>query len=91
MIIVIHENKEWMPPFEEAFRALHLEHEFWYVPEMNLNLQDVPTEAVYYNRLSALVWTYDVNTNTNYSSAAEEQAKESAPLKIAEYLNSLQS
>ena len=35
MIIVIHENKEWMPPFEEAFKALHLEHEFWYVPEMN--------------------------------------------------------
>ena len=38
-----------------------------------------------------VVWTYDINTNTNYNSAAEEQAKESAPLKIAEYLNSLQS
>ena len=59
MIIVIHENKEWIPPFEEAFRALHLEHEFWYVPEMNLNLQDVPTEAVYYNRLSASSHTRD--------------------------------
>lgn len=59
MIIVIHENKEWMPPFEEAFRALHLEYEFWYVPEMNLNLQDVPTEAVYYNRLSASSHTRD--------------------------------
>ena len=53
MIIVIHENKEWMPPFEEAFNALRLEHDFWYVPEMNLNLQDVPPEAVYYNRMSA--------------------------------------
>ena len=53
MIIVIHENKEWIPPFEEAFRTLNLEYEFWYVPEMNLNLQDVPSEAVYYNRLSA--------------------------------------
>ena len=37
-----------------------------------------------------VVWTYDINTNTNYNSAAEEQAKESAPLKIAGYLNSLQ-
>ena len=53
MIIVIHENKEWIPPFEEAFRALHLEYDFWYVPEMNFNLQDVPRQAVYYNRLSA--------------------------------------
>ena len=53
MIIVIHENKEWMPPFEEAFNALHFEHDFWYVPEMKLNLQDVPPEAVYYNRMSA--------------------------------------
>ena len=59
MIIVIHENKEWMPPFEEAFNALHLEHEFWYIPEMNLNLQDVPTEAVYYNRMSASSHTRD--------------------------------
>ena len=48
-----------MPPFEEAFNALHLEHEFWYIPEMNLNLQDVPTEAVYYNRMSASSHTRD--------------------------------
>ena len=59
MIIVIHENKEWMPPFEEAFNALRLEHDFWYVPEMNLNLQDVPPEAVYYNRMSASSHTRD--------------------------------
>ena len=59
MIIVIHENKEWMPPFEEAFKALHLEYEFWYVPEMNLNFQDVPAEAVYYNRISASSHTRD--------------------------------
>ena len=53
MIIVIHENKEWIPPFEKAFHALRLEHDFWYVPEMNLNLQDVHPEAYYYNRMSA--------------------------------------
>ena len=38
-----------------------------------------------------VIWTYDVNTNTNYNSAAEELAKKSAPLKIAKYLYSLQS
>ena len=59
MIIIIHENKEWIPPFEEAFTTLHLEYEFWYVPEMNFNLQDVPPEAVYYNRMSASSHTRD--------------------------------
>jgi|TARA_B100001146_G_scaffold68396_1_gene60495 carbamoylphosphate synthase large subunit len=59
VIIIIHENKEWISPFEEAFNALHLEHEFWYVPSMNLNLQDVPPKAVYYNRMSASSHTRD--------------------------------
>ena len=37
-----------------------------------------------------VVWTYDVNTNTNYNAAAEKHSNENAPLKIAEYLSSLQ-
>ena len=37
------------------------------------------------------VWTYDVNTNTNYNPQAEKEAGISAPLKIAEYLNGLRN
>tara|TARA_B110000014_G_scaffold260733_1_gene251084 strand:- start:10056 stop:10961 length:906 start_codon:yes stop_codon:yes gene_type:complete len=59
MIIVIHENKEWIPPFEEAFNVLNLKYEFWYLPEINLNLQQIPEEAVYYNRMSASSHTRD--------------------------------
>ena len=76
MIIVIHENKEWMPPFEEAFLA-----------DNDIGIASI--EIIIDE--DGVVWTYDINTNTNYNSAAEEQAKESAPLKIAEYLYSLQS
>ena len=53
MIIVIHENQDWIPPFEEAFKVLDLAYEFWYLPTIDLNLNDIPPEAVYYNRMSA--------------------------------------
>ena len=53
MIIVIHENKEWMPPFEAAFKQSSLEYDLWYLPEMNLDLSQIPPDAVYYNRMSA--------------------------------------
>ena len=53
MIIVIHENNEWIPPFENAFKKLNLVYDFWYLPEMDLNLSDTPPDAVFYNRMSA--------------------------------------
>lgn len=53
MIIVIHENNEWISPFEEAFQKLNIEYRIWYVPEMNLDLSEIPPEAVYWNRMSA--------------------------------------
>ena len=53
MIIVIHENKDWMPPFEQAFQDLDIEYAVWYMPEMNINFSDQPPDAVFYNRMSA--------------------------------------
>ena len=53
MIIVIHENNEWILPFAEAFNKLDLEYDFWYLPDMGLDLTKVPPEAVYWNRMSA--------------------------------------
>lgn len=53
MLIVIHENKEWIPPFENAFIELGLDYSFWYLPEMDLNLTDIPPEGIFYNRMSA--------------------------------------
>ena len=53
MIFIIHENKEWLSPFEEALTALGAPFTLWYVPEMNFNLMDVPPEGIFYNRMSA--------------------------------------
>ena len=53
MIIVIHENKDWMPPFEEAFQRLKIDYQLWYVPDMDLDLSKTPPHAVYWNRMSA--------------------------------------
>jgi len=53
MIIVIHENKDWMPPFEQAFQDLDIEYSAWYMPGMNINFSEQPPAAVFYNRMSA--------------------------------------
>jgi hypothetical protein len=36
-----------------------------------------------------VVWTYDVNTNTNYNAEAEHIANQSAPHELAKYLQRL--
>lgn len=59
----MHENNEWIPPFEDAFKKLNLNYDFWYLPEMDLSL--------------------------GYNPQAEHAANTSAPLKVAEYLQSL--
>ena len=41
MIVVIHENKEWMTPFATAFNEQNLDYDFWYLPEMSLDLQQL--------------------------------------------------
>ena len=53
MIIVIHENNEWISPFTIAFEKLNFDYEIWYVPEMSLDLEALPPDAVYWNRMSA--------------------------------------
>lgn len=53
MIIVIHENNDWIPPFVEAFQRLNIDYRLWYVPDMDLDLTETPPHAVYWNRMSA--------------------------------------
>ena len=53
MIIVIHENNEWIAPFSDAFEELGLDYQFWYLPEMFLDLTKTPPSAVFWNRMSA--------------------------------------
>ena len=54
MIIIIHENNEWIEPFETALKKLEKEYRIWYVPEMSLDMSSTPPEAVYWNAVTAL-------------------------------------
>ena len=53
MVIIIHENNEWISPFETAFQKLNIDYQIWYVPDMSLDLSAIPPDAVYWNRMSA--------------------------------------
>jgi len=53
MIIIIHENNEWISPFEQALQKLKTDYQIWYVPDMSLDLSALPPDAVYWNRMSA--------------------------------------
>ena len=53
MVIIIHENNEWISPFETALQKLTIDYQIWYVPDMSLDLSAIPPDAVYWNRMSA--------------------------------------
>ena len=53
MIIILHENKEWIQPFEDALKSITADFKFWYIPELDINFNKKPEDAIYYNRMSA--------------------------------------
>jgi len=52
-IHVLHENAEWVAPLEAAFRDQDLPYEIWFLDEGAVDLDGVPPEGVFYNRMSA--------------------------------------
>lgn len=58
-IYVIHENETWLIPLREAFARLELPYEEWNIDKMTLDLDEVPPEGVFYNRMSASAHTRD--------------------------------
>ena len=52
-IYVIHENEAWVEPLREAFDALALPYEEWFISEGTLDFSATPPEGVFYNRMSA--------------------------------------
>ena len=53
MIIILHENKEWIGPFEDALKSINADFKFWYLPEVDIDFNSAPEDAIYYNRMSA--------------------------------------
>lgn len=52
-VYVIHENDEWVVPLREAFDELNIPYKEWFVNEGGVDLNAVPPEGVFYNRMSA--------------------------------------
>ncbi|MCC5913636.1 MAG: hypothetical protein JJU46_04605 [Balneolaceae bacterium] len=52
-VYVIHENSEWVVPLRTAFNELDIPYVEWFVDEGYLNLDALPPEGVFYNRMSA--------------------------------------
>ena len=58
-IHVIHENEAWVEPLRAAFEEQGLPYEEWFLSEGLLDLEAVPPEGVFYNRMSASSHTRD--------------------------------
>jgi hypothetical protein len=58
-IYVIHENDAWVEPLRAAFHEQGLPFEEWFLSEGVLDLESVPPEGVFYNRMSASSHTRD--------------------------------
>ncbi len=56
-IYVIHENEAWVHPLRTAFDKLNLPFEEWFIGNKTLDLNSVPPEGVFYNRMSASAHT----------------------------------
>lgn len=53
MIVILHENKDWIEPFESALKEINASYELWYIPEIDIDFNTAPCDAIYYNRMSA--------------------------------------
>ena len=58
-IYVIHENDDWVVPLRAAFDKLDLPYEEWFINKMNLDLNAIPPDGIFYNRMSASAHTRD--------------------------------
>lgn len=56
-IYVIHENEDWLIPLRSAFEKLGLPYEEWFIDDLTLDLNSVPPEGIFYNRMSASAHT----------------------------------
>ncbi|MGA1762464.1 MAG: ATP-grasp domain-containing protein [Gammaproteobacteria bacterium] len=49
----MHENKDWIEPFESALKEINASYQLWYIPEIDIDFNTAPCDAIYYNRMSA--------------------------------------
>lgn len=52
-VYIIHENEEWIKPLKNAFDQLGTSYEEWFINEKIIDIQSIPPQGVFYNRMSA--------------------------------------
>lgn len=52
-VVIMHENSEWVAPLRAAFAKRGVEPKEWFLDSGVVTYDEVPTDAVYYNRMSA--------------------------------------
>lgn len=52
-IYILHENDEWVVPLRAAFKKLGIEAKEWFLDDGEVTFDQVPPDAIFYNRMSA--------------------------------------
>ncbi len=52
-IYVIHENEDWVKPLWDELDKLGIDYENWFIHDGGFDLNSVPPEGIFYNRMSA--------------------------------------
>ncbi len=52
-IYIIHENEEWTKPLKSALTKLGTRYEDWFINKKIIDIQSLPPQGVFYNRMSA--------------------------------------
>ena len=52
-IYIIHENESWVEPLFHFLKELNVPFYNWFINEGKLNLNDIPPQGIFYNRMSA--------------------------------------
>ena len=71
-IHVLHENDAWVVPLRDAFKALGVAHEEWFLDTGLLDLTRPPPQGVFYNRMSASSHTRGHTYAPEYAGAVIE-------------------
>lgn len=68
-IYIIHENKEWIPPFAQAFKRANVEFNEIVLTEGSIDLNSPPPKGVFWSRLSASSHTRNNTYSKEYGRA----------------------
>ena len=68
-IFIIHENNEWLTPLEAELKKINAPYENWHMNTISIDMNTIPPDGVFYNRMSASSHTRGHRYAPEYTSA----------------------